>query len=137
MKRLVIIDDEPELRALLAKAVAPRFECVAQAGNGSDGIEAVQRVQPDLVLLDLGMPDMDGLECLRAIRSQERRVIVYTGYRGARLEAVVQELGAAGFVHKGATVEALLDAMVDAMASPVPPVLNRDARLRHRLHDLV
>jgi DNA-binding response OmpR family regulator len=69
-KRILIVDDEPHIRRLLAaRLTAEGFE-VAEASNGEDGLESIEEIPPDLVLLDLMMPGANGLEVLSRIRSR-------------------------------------------------------------------
>ena len=79
--RLVVIDDHALFRAGLINLLAdyPEFEVVGEAGNGKDGFAVVLDKNPDLVLLDVNMPVMDGVETVRAIRKTLRtRVLMLT-----------------------------------------------------------
>src|SRR6478609_6384715 len=81
--RVVVIDDSEDIRAVLQLALArdPGFEVVAEAADGRAGAEAVTAHQPDLVLLDISMPEMDGLQVLPLIRqaSPASVVVMLTG----------------------------------------------------------
>lgn len=68
MKNIVIIDDEPAIRRLLATALEGPENRVFEASDGASGLVCVAQKQPEIVLLDLGLPDMDGLEVLDRLR---------------------------------------------------------------------
>ncbi len=80
--KILIIDDETELLELMKELLEDESFQVFCASNGSDGILTNERENPDLILLDLRMPEMDGIETLRNIRESDDkvRVIVLTGY---------------------------------------------------------
>jgi DNA-binding NarL/FixJ family response regulator len=111
--RVVVIDDSEEIRDVLHFALdrAVDFEFVASAADGESGLAVAEAHQPDLVLLDIAMPDMDGLQALRVIRQGCPRavVVMLTGFAEevAALSAV--EHGAHGFIRKGSGVPVILD----------------------------
>lgn len=76
---LVIVDDEPAARVGLRKLCecAPGMRVVAEAGTGAKAIEAVESLRPDLTLLDADLPDMSGLEVLRALRRRHQRRTIF------------------------------------------------------------
>lgn len=81
--RIAVADDEADVREYFEK-ILPRLghEVVAVAANGAALVEACRRTKPDLVITDVKMPDMDGLDAARAIRAERRvPVIVVTGYQ--------------------------------------------------------
>ena len=88
--RIVVVDDDPTIRLLLKRVVGEQFghEVVGEADNGADMVETVLRVQPDLVILDIHLPGIDGLDALRQIY-QERIVaaVAITADRDAELVA--------------------------------------------------
>ena len=136
--RVVIIDDQEPLRRLIVRSLPPGFTCVAEAGDGQEGIEQVRVHQPDLVLLDLSMPRCDGLEALRAIRRRmDVRVLVFSGYRSPHLEEVLKANGASGLVHKSASLSVLARRLQDVMDEPVPFVEDKEALLEIRLDELL
>ncbi|MBI5242398.1 MAG: response regulator transcription factor [Elusimicrobia bacterium] len=70
-KKILIIEDEPDYLALLEHLLAGAGYSVVKAVNGEAGLKAFKEKKPDLVLLDLNLPDMDGLDVCRGIRAQE------------------------------------------------------------------
>jgi CheY-like chemotaxis protein len=114
--RTVVVDDSVDLRTLLRLTLtrSGRFDVVGEAADGPSGIEVVTRERPDLLLLDLGMPGMGGLEVLPHVRaaSPTTTVIVISGYRREDLEEHVAARGAAGYVEKGLSVKALVDEII-------------------------
>ena len=81
MKRLLIVDDAVFMRKLIGGVAAEAgWEVVGEAGNGSEAVAMYDRLRPDLVTMDLVMPEMGGLEALRLIRANDpsARVVVVT-----------------------------------------------------------
>ncbi len=123
--RVVIADDAAGLRRLL-RAVLTRgaeFEVVGEAGNGAEAVVEVSRTRPDLVLLDLAMPVMDGLEALPKIVavSPQTRVVVLSGFDAAQMEDEARALGAHGYLTKGLSPDhmvAALHRVLDGRAHP-------------------
>jgi DNA-binding NarL/FixJ family response regulator len=103
--RAVLADDDEDTRRLLGVALARdgRVEVVGEATNGEIAVALVGELQPDLVLLDLGMPGGGGLEALPRLRlvAPGARVVVVSGFPGDRLAAVTRAVGAVGYVTKG------------------------------------
>lgn len=79
MIRLLVADDEPLARARLRELVAddPELEIVGECGNGADAVTAIGRLDPDLVLLDIHMPELDGLEVVRRVGIDRMPVVVF------------------------------------------------------------
>ncbi|MHB1688436.1 MAG: response regulator [Ignavibacteriaceae bacterium] len=73
MYSFLIIDDDPIARAYLSRIISKRFgNSIQTADNGIDGLKILHEYNPDLILLDISMPQMDGIEFLRTIRKEER-----------------------------------------------------------------
>lgn len=141
---VVTIDDHPDLRRLYRLAFeGSALQVVGEAPDGRAGVDVVRRTQPRLVLLDLSMPDMDGLEALVELRqvAPEARIVVLSGFTRHRLGPVVAELGAVDYIEKGARPTELMGRLLDAARSPVPklqpPTQARLRELRARLNELV
>jgi CheY-like chemotaxis protein len=141
---LVTIDDHADLRRLhrLAFERSP-FVVVGEASDGRMGVEAVRRLQPQMVLLDLSMPDMDGLEALVELRKAApgARVVVLSGFTKERLGPVVAELGAVDYIEKGVRPADLVQRMLEASRLPIPdvqpPTPQRLIELRARMAELI
>ena len=116
--RIVIIDDTPEIRYLikLLLAVEPSCTVIGEAENGAEGIEVVDRLKPELVVLDLEMPVMDGWHALPHLRrvSPTTHVVVFSNAMiDARMEKRLTNLGADRFVPKGGNPSIIVDAIRD------------------------
>ena len=109
--RVVLVDDTPSLRLLTRLALeGTGFEVVGEAGDGLAGLNLVKQLEPDLVLLDLAMPVMDGLEALPLMRAAlpQLRVVIVSGFERRAMEAQVMEAGADGYLQKGVPPEVLI-----------------------------
>ena len=109
----VVVDDSHELRSLwrLMLEYDDRFAVVAEAANGRSGVAAAELHQPDLVLLDIAMPVMDGLQALRLIRSESPRstVVMHSSFSEDSIQAsLARRMGAHGFIRNGQPRQALL-----------------------------
>jgi DNA-binding NarL/FixJ family response regulator len=104
--RVLICDDDPSLRALLriALGLEPDLHVVADAADGHEAPELAGQRRPDVIVLDLGMPRMDGLEALPKLRAAvpDARIVVFSGYQESLLGQQAVELGAVAYVEKGA-----------------------------------
>jgi DNA-binding NarL/FixJ family response regulator len=118
--RILIADDNAALRTLLHTLLAlePDFEVVGEAEDGRRALELVEQSSPDLLLLDIAMPELDGLEVLEQLRERERRprVLVYTGFASPEVERSARELGAVDVVVKGLDPTLLIDRLRAAAA---------------------
>jgi diguanylate cyclase (GGDEF)-like protein/PAS domain S-box-containing protein len=101
---ILIIDDDAMTRMLVTEALEPTDFTVEEAESGAEGIEAFQRLQPDLILLDVSMPGMDGFECCKRIRKlpngQHVPIVVLTGNDDDQSISSAFEAGATDFVSK-------------------------------------
>jgi CheY-like chemotaxis protein len=109
--RVFLVDDVRELRALIRLVLEddPAIEVVGEAGDGRDGVEGVARAQPDVVLLDLSMPGMDGLEAIPLIRERApgARIVVLSGHESGRVSLEALEQGASRYVNKASELETI------------------------------
>lgn len=127
--RLMIVDDHMVMRMGLAYAASaqPDIQVVAEVESGEEAIEAYRTHTPDVVILDLRMPGLSGIETIRALRQKFRdaRIVIFSNY--ARGEEIYQAMkaGAAGFVVKNMDLAQLLDAIrkVHAGERYLPPNL--------------
>lgn len=109
---VLVVDDVADIRLLLRLALEGdgRFEIVGEAGDGSEAIDAAGRLRPDVVLLDLAMPVMDGLEALPGIRAQspESKIVILSGFNARELSAEALSLGASSYMEKGEIADRLV-----------------------------
>jgi two-component system, OmpR family, KDP operon response regulator KdpE len=107
--RVLVVDDEPAiLRAVQTNLGRHDFR-VDTAANGREALDAIGRVHPDLILLDLGLPDMDGLEVLQIIRKRANTPVVVLSARGAEQDKVVAlDSGADDYLTKPFGINELL-----------------------------
>ena len=109
--RIVIVDDHPMVReGLRSMLSAADIQVVGEASSGEEALELIAQLAPDIALVDIRMPDMDGLEMLDALRKsgQSTKVIMVTTYK--KISYLLQALaaGASGFVLKDISREELL-----------------------------
>ena len=113
--KLLIVDDHPVVRDGLQAILntQPDFEVVGEAGNGRQAITLVTTLNPDVVLLDLEMPEMDGVETLQRIRAThpEARVIVFTAFDTDERILTAVQAGAQGYLLKGVPRQELFNAV--------------------------
>ena len=114
--RVAIADDAPDVRMLLRTILEEEgFTVVGEARNGVEAVELAETEQPDVMLLDLSMPVMDGLEALPLIRdaSPDTAVIVLSGFVNPDVNQKVTDLGAAACVEKGINLAGLVQTVKD------------------------
>ena len=103
---VLLADDHKLLRAGLKLLLQrnPDFAVVGEAADGEQTLQLYQQLEPDLLLLDLSMPKMDGLDCLREIKSRwpDAKVIVLTMHEDENYIKQAMQAGAAAYVHKSA-----------------------------------
>ena len=107
--RILIVEDDPSLRRTLAIGLTAEGHTVLAAPDGRSGIDVCTRDKPDLVILDLGLPDISGLEVLRSLRSWSRRPVVVLSARSDSSDKVeALDAGADDYVTKPFGLEELL-----------------------------
>jgi DNA-binding NarL/FixJ family response regulator len=111
--RIAIADDNEAVRVLLRTLVQGQsdFEFVGEAADGVEAVSLTERERPDLLVLDIAMPGLDGFQVIERLRSScpEVRIVVYSGTGAASLNDAVLELGAADCVKKGVPNEELIE----------------------------
>jgi len=144
--RVLVVDDQVLFRQGLCSLLAsdPNLEIVGQAGNGLECLRQVSLLQPDVVLLDLRMPELDGVQTIKRLREagSEVRVVVLTTFDDDQLVFEALREGALAFLLKDATAEEIVDAIREAaqgrgrLASAVThKVVSEFARMARRLGD--
>jgi len=141
--RVLIVDDEPQiLRALRINLQARQYD-VHTAADGTQALHAATAVRPDLVILDLGLPDIDGVTVIRALRAWSPvPIVVLSGRIDARDKIDALDAGADDYVTKPFSVEELLArvrAVTRRLGNPEPPSSARIGRYtidlaNHRIH---
>jgi CheY-like chemotaxis protein len=117
--RILIVDDQQRARHSLIALLATRFQLAetCEAANGMEAVRCVEECKPDIVLMDARMPEMDGIEATRIIKTKSEQIPVivlsmYLEYQEAALAA-----GADAFISKGDPPERLLEALTKASSS--------------------
>ena len=125
--RILTVDDHPLLRKGIAALVnaEPDMKLVAEASNGKEAIEQFRLHRPDITLMDLQMPDLDGIEAISCIHGEfnNARIIVLTTYTGDVQVVRALKAGARGYVLKGHVHRQLLETIraVHAGQKRIPP----------------
>jgi DNA-binding NarL/FixJ family response regulator len=108
--RVVLADDHPSVLTALAKMLRAYCDVVATVSTGADAIDAVIRLRPDVLVVDLMMSDLDGLEVCRGVKlaAPETDVVIVTAFDDASVENVAKHDGAAAFVPKHEATKTLV-----------------------------
>ena len=119
MPRVLIADDEPLFAEALAVllGVDARIEVVGRALDGSEAVELARELDPDVVLMDLSMPGVDGFVATEQILAEDEgtHVLVLSGSDDPADIAKAREAGAAGYITKDLIAERLVEAILDAV----------------------
>jgi CheY-like chemotaxis protein len=111
--RILIIDDDPDTGKLFCTIVDTEGHETVGAYSGAEGLEVANEQQPDLIVLDVMMPEMDGWEVLGRLRhdksTEKIPVVVWSAMTGHRNEEMADELGAQAYVRKGCGLPSLLE----------------------------
>ena len=128
-KTILVVDDEERITDLLRAYLEQAAYRVLTAGNGRSGLELARADKPDLIVLDLMMPEMDGVECLRLLRAEQATPVILLTARVEDEDKVLGlELGADDYVTKPFSPRVLLARIRavmrrDGQAAPTPTVL--------------
>jgi DNA-binding NarL/FixJ family response regulator len=118
--RTLLADDVFDLRFMVKLALerSGKFEVVAEAENGQEAVELARAHKPDLVLLDISMPVLDGLEALPQVIAacETCKVVMLSGFEASRLGETALELGASGYLEKGVSPKQLINELEKVMS---------------------
>lgn len=128
MARILVIDDEPQIRRLLRVSLSAHEYQVLEAASGQEGLNQIAMHRPDLVILDLGLPDQDGLEIIQQLREWSKTPVVILSAREHESEKIAAlDAGADDYVTKPFSMGELLAriraALRHATGLPDEPVI--------------
>jgi DNA-binding NarL/FixJ family response regulator len=113
--RILVADDQPGIRKRVCLTLAARLtmEMCDEASNGQEAVEKAQESHPDLIILDITMPVMNGLEAARQIRrfSPETPILILTMHKSRQLMEEAQKIGVHGYVVKAEAGQSLISAV--------------------------
>ncbi|HDR1468544.1 TPA: response regulator [Pasteurella multocida] len=136
--KVLIIDDHPLMRRGIKQLMelAPNFEVVADAGNGSEGISLALQTQPDLIILDLNMKGLSGLDTLKALRAEgiDARILILTVSDLKSDIFTLIDAGADGYLLKDTEPDALLSQIQRIAQGEVPKRLIKDALIERQMN---
>lgn len=116
--RILVLDDEEIVRVSCKKCLTPEGYDVDVAANGVEGLSMTENNRYDVILTDLKMPDMDGMEFLVKVKERhpDTKVIMITGYSTVEHAVKAMRMGAYNYIEKPFTPDALIEAVKEAMA---------------------
>jgi DNA-binding NarL/FixJ family response regulator len=116
--RVLVVDDHPAFRRALTSALkmVDDIEVAGEAGGGLDATEQVTVIEPDLVIMDLSMPDISGIDAMKRIHAEQPDlpVVFLTAHADEGVEKEALEAGASGFLAKGTSLEDLVIVLHEA-----------------------
>ncbi len=136
--RVMLVDDHALVRAGVRRALtAPDIEVVAEAATAEETLELAPQVQPDVLLVDIALPGMDGVELVRELapRLPDTRIVMLTVSSADHLVLEAMRYGAAGYLTKDIAPEALLRAVRSANDGELAMTRRMAGRLIHRLKE--
>ncbi|MDP9295120.1 MAG: response regulator transcription factor [Actinomycetota bacterium] len=124
--RVLVVDDHPAFRKALTSALkmVEGMEVAGEAGGGEAACKEAEHLHPDLVLMDLSMPDLSGIDATRRIhrRQPELPIVILTAHADPGVEREARDAGVSGFLAKGTSLEELVlvlhEAAGDESAEP-------------------
>lgn len=121
--RVLLVDDESQLRAMLRLVLeAKGYDVVAEAADGAEGVAAAALLSPDVVVMDLSMPKLNGIDATQQIKAAQPAVpvVFYSAYVDESLRAAAFESGAADWVVKGTRSHEIVAALDRATGRSAP-----------------
>ena len=133
--KILVVDDEDIIRTLVQTMLKGEGRNVVLAAKGKEAIAMFQKERPNLTILDIDMPDIDGITVLRQIRTidPQAKVMVFTGGESPVVESQAKALGVTEFLRKGFALPSLAElqsrgsqsTVLEATPSPTAPLLDR------------
>lgn len=140
---ILVVDDEPQIRRVLRSTLTSQGYVITDAKSGEEGIESVRKNKPDLVLLDVNMPGMGGIEACREIRrSSDAPIIMLTVRNAERDKVLALDAGADDYVVKPFGIEELLARIRAALrryapGDALPPFVSKELTLNFERRQLL
>ena len=120
--RVLVVDDHPAFRRALTSALrmVKDIEVAGEAGGGLAACKEAETLDPDLVLMDLSMPDLSGMEAMREIHKKkpDLPIVILTAHADPGVEKEAMQAGASGFLAKGTALEDLIIVLHEAAEGP-------------------
>ena len=125
--KVLVVDDEDSIRTLLLTMLTQEGRSVVTAACGKDAIAMFQTIRPNLTILDINMPDIDGITVLRQIRAIDphAKIMIFTGGDSPTVEREARALGVTDFLQKGLALPPLAELQSRGML----PALSQGERL--------
>jgi DNA-binding NarL/FixJ family response regulator len=124
--RVLVVDDHPAFRRALTSALSmvEGFEVAGEAGGGVAACEGADRLEPDVILMDLSMPDLSGIDAMKVIHKTkpDLPVVILTAHADPGVEREAREAGASGFLAKGIGLDDLVIVLHEAAETEDEPV---------------
>ncbi len=122
--RVLVVDDHPAFRRALTSALrlVGDVEVAGEAGGGVAACEEAEELQPDVILMDLSMPDLSGIDAMKKIHETQpdMPVVILTAHADEGVERAAREAGASGFLAKGIGLQDLVVVLQEAAEQPDP-----------------
>ncbi|MCW1922016.1 response regulator transcription factor [Luteolibacter arcticus] len=124
MNRIAIVEDNTTVRASLAELVEsiPGCECVGSFATGEEGLRRIPKLMPDLVMMDIHLPNLSGIECTAKLKQQlpELRVLILTVYEDGDKIFDALKAGASGYILKRSKPQDIIEAIREILAGGAP-----------------
>ncbi len=135
-KSVFLADPNEEFRTMLRQMIekADEFAMAGEAGNGIEALERTRQLHPDLLLMDVALPGLDGIGLLQALKAEDSfspKVIIASAFCGNQVLADAERLGASYFLPKPCTPDSIIDRMHSLFTQPAPEPEDYSASLKN------